>query len=283
MNFTSLRNIYLDWHLRVLDQHLRGLGHEDPSGGDDPFRYSPRPTLPTITCQHVLERLRTLPDLGSLQALQAEQQSVKPQCAADWTLKVFCECAGRPLIQAFVILTGLKKQLESLDPERAATTTFSQYQDLVGTLLEVRKSHAIWEVSVGNEAFFKAHPGPRAVRYDYLWYTLQLVYVVADLTFPEDFREHLQHMASWLRRCDWRERFILDSKVTYERSMKRARPEILAPPDRYPTRYLLFGQNVLRPCLVRNPSIYGHRLVPNERCLQRMKGTWRNRVHVLAP
>lgn len=268
MNFSSFRNIYLDWHLRV-------LGHQDSSGGEDPFRYSPRPTVPQITCQHVLERLKNLPDLESLQALQAKQQRVKPQCTADWTLKVFCECAGRPLIQAFEILTRLKEKLESPSQEQAADATFSQYQDLVGALLEVRKSHAIWEVSVGNEAFFKEHPGPRAVRYDYLWYTLQLVYVVADLTFPEDFREHLHHMGSWLRRCDWRERFILDSKVTYERSMQRARarPGILAPPGRYPIRYLLFGQKVLRPCLVHNTSKYGHRLVPNERCLRRMKGT----------
>lgn len=269
MNFSSLRDIYLDWHLRI-------LGHEDASSLQDSPLFSPRPNPQVVTCQQVLDKLNTLPDLGDLKALQARQRRVrlKPGDAVSRRLKMFCQCAGGPLIRAYEILAKLKDTLESMRPEPGATTNsvFGLYQCLVDALLEVRKSHAIWEVSVGHEAFFKKHSRPRDVRFEYLWYTLQLVYVVADLTFPCDFREYLQQMERTLGRHDWKEEFILDSHVTYERSKKKARLSVIAPVNQYPKRYLLYGQTVLRPVLIYNPSVYGHRLVPNERSLRLRSG-----------
>lgn len=267
MNFSSLRDIYLDWHLRI-------LGHEDPSSAQDSPLLFPRPKPRAVTCRQVLDKLNGLPDLRKLKVLQASQRRVrlKPNDVVGRKLKLFCRCAGGPLIQAFEILADLRNTLELISPEMSTSMPFRMHQWLVDALLEVRKSHAIWEVSVGHEAFFKKHPRPRAVRFEYLWYTLRLVYVVADLTFPWEFREYLQQMGSTLDQHDWKENFVLDSRVTYERSKKKTRPGLIAPVNQYPRRYLLFDQKVLRPFLVHNPSVYGHRLVPNERSLQMRSG-----------
>lgn len=270
MNFSSLRDIYLDWHLRI-------LGHEDPSSAQDSPLFFPRHKARVVTCQQVLDKLNDLPDLSSLKALQASQQRVrlKPNDVVSRKLKLFCRCAGGPLIRAFEILANLRKTLELISPEVSKSKVFRMNQWLIEALLEVRKSHAIWEVSVGHEAFFKKHPRPRAVRFEYLWYTLQLVYIVAGLTFPWEFREYLQQMGSALDQHDWRENFILDSHVTYERSRAKTRSGLIAPVNQYPKKDLLYGQTVLRPFLVYNPSVYGHRLVPNERSLQLRNGALR--------
>lgn len=266
MNFSSLRHIYLDWHLYI-------LGHEEPSCiQHGPLVAPPRPRPQVTTYRRVLERLCSLPDLESLKALQARQMRVRPGDEVDRKLKLFCRCAGRPLIRAFGILAELQVKLEAKGAEELTRNTFCLHEWLVEALLEVRKSHAIWEVSVGDKAFSTQHPRPRGVRYEYLWYTVQLLYIIADLNFPGEFHEYLQEMESFLGRRDWRELLVLDSPLTYERSKKRARPEIIAPVGQYPKRYLLYSQTALKPHFVHNTSVYGHQMVANERSLRSRKG-----------
>lgn len=271
MNFSSLRHIFLDWHLRI-------LGHEDSSSAPDNSVFPPSPKPRPVTCQEVLDKLNSLPHLKKLKALHASQRRIKLKSddVVNRNLKLFCRCAGAPLIRAYEILAGLRRMLELMSPEAARTKPFRMHKWLVDALLEVRKSHAIWEVSVGHEAFFKKHPRPRAVRFEYLWFTLQLVYVVADLTFPWEFREYLRQMGNHLGRPDWKDDFVLDSHATYERSKESTRPALIIPVNQYPIKALLYGQTVLRPFLVYNPSVYGHRLVPNKRSLQLRSGASRS-------
>lgn len=286
MNFTSLRDIWLDWHLSILGhQDHDDEDHNDDHEGSDTsscgqdapriFPHFPRPKPPTVTCRQVLDRLKTLPESSSIEALQTRQMKITPKDGTARSLKLFCRCAGQPLISAFEVLARLRSHLESLDPqepEKLATRPFLLYQYLVDALLEVRKSHTIWEVSVGHETFFKKHPTARAVRCEYILYVLKIVYVIALLTFPEDYREHLKEMEKLLKRHDWSEQLIFDSTVTYERSMKGARQGVIAPVNQYPKRFLMFDQKVLRPFLVHNPHVYGHRLVPNECCMEERSG-----------
>jgi hypothetical protein len=225
-----------------------------------------------------LQRLQSLPDVRQLEALQARQQQHRPKADADRTLKLFCRCAGPPLIRAFEILANLRWQLDALGPP-ARATTFSMHQHLVESLVEVRKCHAIWEVSIGNEAFLKKHTRPRSVRFEYLAYMLHLLYVIANLTFPHDLQEYLEEMRRLLVRSDWRDLLVLDSAVTYERSRRRLRPDVLAPLGQYPKRWLLHGQKNVCPFLLHNTSVYGHRLVANEYAMQRKTGEGEPFVH----
>lgn len=282
MNFSSLRIIWLDWHLSILghqdhddDDDNNEDEDEDQDQDDNQDDLSPRPKLPTVSCGQVLDHLKTLPELSSVEALHSRQMKITPKDGTARSLKLFCRCAGEPLVQALEILGRLRSHLESLhpnDPKSMTTRPFLLYQYLIDALLEVRKSHTIWEVGVGHEIFFKKHPAARAVRCEYVWYVLQIVYTIAVLTFPEDYREHLTEMEKLLQRHDWNEQLIFDSTVTYERSMKGTRPGLIAPVNQYPKRFLLFDQKVLRPFLVYNPHVYGHRLVPNECSLEKRSG-----------
>lgn len=280
MNFSLLRHVYLDWHLRV-------LGYEDPCSSDndsgcgnnnsgsnnsihspDVTLASPPPKPRVVTCQYALQRLHSLPDVRQLEALQARQQQHRAKVGADRTLKLFCHCAGPPLIRALEILANLRRQLDALGPS-ARATTFLMHQHLVDSLVEVRKCHAIWEVSIGDEAFFKKYTRPRSVRFEYLAYMLHLLYVIANLTFPDDLQEYLEEMRRVLARRDWRDLLVLDSAVTYERSRRRLRPDVLAPLGQYPRRWLLHGQTSVCPFFLHNTSVYGHRLVANEYAMRR--------------
>lgn len=264
MNFSSLRDIFLIWHLRI-------LGYQDPHESPIPLAF-PQPSPRKVTCQDVQDRLKALPDLKQLKALQASQKKAKATGVVATTLKAFCQCAGEPLIRAFEILETLRGELELLSPETSTSQPFSLYQAFKDALLEIRMVHAVWEVSVGNEAFFKRHAQSRAVRHEYLWFMLQLVYTVSDLTFPDEFHANLEGLERLLERQDWREQLILDSEVTYGLSKKKARPGIIAPPDQFPARFLPHGMTVLRPHVVHNPSLYGHRLVPNACSLRHRQG-----------
>ncbi|KAF3765091.1 hypothetical protein M406DRAFT_331401 [Cryphonectria parasitica EP155] len=260
MNFSLLRNLYLDWHLRV-------LGYEDPCLGNNAILPSPRPKPRVVSCQYVLQTLQRLPELRDVKALQARQEKLQPRERADRTLKLFCRCAGPPLIRAYEILAKLKDRLEALEP-RASETTFLLHKELVESLVEVRKCHAMWEVSVGDEAFFKKHPWPRSVRFEYVRYMLQILHVIANLTFPEDLQDYLEEMEMVLARKDWRDHIVLDSEVTYQRSKKHLRPEVIAPVHQFPVEFLLHGQKMLSPFLIHNTSVYGHRLIANEYAAQ---------------
>lgn len=252
MNFSSIRHIFLDWQLGI-------LGYEDPHGSP---LVSPRPSPRRVTCREVRERLMALPDVKQLKEMHTSQQIIKATDAVDKTLKAFCRCAGEPLIRAFETVESVRKDLESAHSDQSHA--FSLYQGFQNALLEVRTAHAVWEVSVGDEAFFKRHARARAVRFDYLWWMLRLVYILSDLTFPGEFHEtYLEGLETLLRRPDWRDQLVLDSEVTYELSKKRAIPGTIAPPDRFPKKYVLHGQTELRPFLVHSNSVHGHRLVPN--------------------
>lgn len=285
MNFSLLRHVYLDWHLRILGYEDPCSAHNDSGCGSNNGIHSPDVTLASpppkprvISCQYALQTLQSLPDVRQLEALQVRQQQRRPKAGVDRTLKLFCHCAGPPLIRALEILANLRQQLDALGPA-ARATTFFMHQHLVDSLVEVRKCHAIWEVSIGDEAFFKKHTRPRSVRFEYLAFMLHLLYIIANLTFPDNLQEYLEEMRRVLVRRDWRDLLVLDSAVTYERSTRRLRPDVLAPLAQYPRRWLLHGQTSLCPLFLHNTSIYGHRLVANEYAMRRKTAEGEPFVH----
>lgn len=227
----------------------------------------PRPSPRSITRQQVQERLKSLPDVRQLKELQTSQQRIETTDAASTKLKAFCQCAGEPLIRAFEIIESLRKNMETASSDKSGT--FCSYQSFQDALIEIRQAHAVWEVSVGDEVFGKGQASPRAMRFEWLWYMLVVVYTLSDLTFPDEFHAtYLDEFKTLLGRQDWRDQLILDSDVTYELSRKRAIPGTIAPPERYPRRFLNHGQAELRPFLIHSTSVYGHRLLPNVRSLR---------------
>lgn len=264
MNFSSIKDNFLDWTLRVLGHHA--------SFEDFAAPLTPRDKPPIVSNWYVLERLKALPRLEDLQNLQAKQMGIKAQTDADKRLKVFCRCAGDYQIQALDILNHLAYSLASLDRERLAQP-FVSYGYLIQATLATRLAHCAWELSIDEEAFFKAHPVPRAVRHEYLSYLLRVVLLISALTFPEDYQDsYVLSLWEFLARDDWKQQLVLDSEETYELSKKRARrarPGVIAPPQQYPARFMLQGQTSLIPCLMYNPGVYGHLLVPNAHCIRK--------------
>lgn len=259
MNFSSVKSIHLDKSLCL-------LGHREPSNDNLITTSSPRDTLPTFTNWHVLERLRTLPSLEDLQNLQAKQMKVKSQIG-EYTLQWFCSYAGDYQIRALGILTQLAYDLTALDHERLGQP-FVDYKRLIQAAVAIREAHVTWEMSIDREAFFRksSNSRPRIVRYQYLSYLLRTVLVISALTFPEDYQdEYVLRFEAFLRLEDWEKHLTLDSEETYELSReraRRARPDTIAPPERYPARYMLQYQTFLRPCLVYKDGV----LVRNARC-----------------
>lgn len=265
MNFSSVRYIYLNTSLRV-------LGYHEPSD-DFGATLSPQDRPPAATNGQVLEWLKALPSQEGLVNLKARQERTRGRSRVDETLWLFCCHAGDLQIGALGTLNQLARGLASLDDEQL-TRPFVHYGYLVEAAKAMREAHATWEFSIDDEAFFKKHAHPRTVRQEYLSYLLRVVHVLSALTFPDEYQDsYVADLGEWLGRDDWGQQLILDSEETYELSRKKARrgqAGVLAAPDRYPARFMLLGQTVLRPFLMHNPGGYGQRLVPNARC--RRKG-----------
>lgn len=253
MNFSTLRDIYLEESLRV-------LGHGDPL-------YQPE-KIPFIPNRKALDRLDSLPEVGRIKSLQAKQERVRPTNEADTTLKAFCRCAGRHLVEAFTVVAGLKRLARSGNADAA----FTHYQHRINCLLQVRESLAYWEESIGAEAFDKKHARSRDVRHEYLRHTFQLVYVIADISFPESLREYTEEMSELWKRGDLQQQFILDSEITYARSKERTRPGLTSPHHQFPKRFMSHGLRTLTPYFYYNPDLYGHLQVANEACIKQRKG-----------
>lgn len=263
MNFSSIRNIYLDFSLRV-------LGHREPFD-DLCVSLSPRDKLPCVTNKDVSKRLEVLPDLEELHSLQTRQMQVRPQTYVNQKLKLFCRCAGRHQIRALGILKQLAYGLASLDHEGLAQP-FVSYEHLIQAAIATKDAHAAWELSIDERAFFKKNPHPRAVRHEYLSYLLRVVHFISTMAFPEDYQDsYVRLLGDFLARDDWKRQLIMDSEETYELSKKRtrqAKPGVIAPPQRYPVRFKLHGQTRLSPYLVYSTGLYGQQLVPNARCVR---------------
>lgn len=255
----------MEWPLQI-------LGYADPDD-NHPVVSSTRPSQRSIS--YVRERLKTLPEVHrQLEDLQASQQKIRATESVDKALQAFCRCAGDALLRAFERVESVRNGLESTRLETYASNAFSSYEGFRDALLEIREAHAVWEVSMGDEAFPKRQSRPRAVRFEYLWFMLKLVYTLSEVIFPEEYHAtYLEGLETLLGRQDWKDQLMLDSEATYEQSKKRAIPGIIAPPERYPRRYLNHGQTELRPRLLHNQSAYGHRLVPNVRSLRQSEGT----------
>lgn len=253
MNFSTLRDIYLEESLRV-------LGHGDPD-------CQPK-DLPFISNRYALDRLNNLPEVGRIKALQAKQERVRPTNEVDATLKAFCCCAGRHLVEAFTVIAGLKRLARS----GSADAAFTHYQHRIKCLVQVRESLAYWEESIGAEAFDKKHARSREVRHEYLGHIFLLVYVIADVSFPESLREYTEEMSEVLKQGNLQQQFVLDSEVTYARSKERTRAGLISPHHQCPTRFVPHGLRKLTPYFYYNPDLYGHLQVANEACIKQRKG-----------
>ncbi|KAI3392769.1 hypothetical protein diail_5205 [Diaporthe ilicicola] len=252
MNFSTLRDIYLEESLRV-------LGYGEPA-------HQPE-NIPFIPNRHALDRLDSLPDVERIKALQAKQERVRPTDEAEATLKAFCRCAGRHLVDAFTVVAGLKRLAKS----GSADAAFAHYQRRIKCLLQVRESLAYWEESIGAEAFDKKHARSRDVRHEYLKHTIQLVYVIADISFPESLREYIEEMSEILKQGNLQQQFVLDSEVTYARSKERTRAGLTSPHHQCPKRFVPHGLQKLTPYFYYNPDLYGHLQVVNEACIKQRK------------
>lgn len=252
MNFSTLRDIYLEESLRV-------LGHGDPDRQPQ--------ELPLISNQYALDRLDKLPELGCITALQSRQERARPSNEVETTLKAVCCCAGRPLVEAFTVIAGLKKLTRAGSPD----ATFTNHQHLIKCLVQVRESLAYWEESIGAAAFDKKHARSRDVRHEYLRHTFQLVYVIADVSFPESLREYTEAMSEVLEEGDLQQHFVLDSEVTYARSKERTRAGLISPHHQCPKRFVPHGLQKLTPHFYYNPDLYGHLQVANEACIKQRK------------
>lgn len=264
MNFSSVGNIYLALSLRV-------LGHHKPSD-NCAATLSPRDKPPTVSNWHVSQCLKALPSLENLYNLQASQSKARTQTQVDKKLKQYCYCAGNHQIRALSILNQLAFGLATLAAEHLAQP-FVSYEYLKQAAIEIRSAHATWEASIDEEAFSKVNQGSRTVRFQYISYLLRIVHVISALTFPVDYQDpYVQLLEDLLARDDWQKQLIFDSEATYELSKqraRRARPGVIAPPQRYPARFKLQGQTVLRPYLVYKNGGYGQQLVPNARCIRK--------------
>lgn len=253
MNFSTLRDVYLEESLRV-------LGNGDP--GREPG------DLPSISNRYALDRLDDLPEVGRIKALQAKQERFRPTNEVDATLKAFCCCAGRHLVEAFTVIASVKRLARSASADAA----FTHYQHRIKCLVQVRESLAYWEESIGAEAFDKKHARSRDVRHEYLRHTFLLVYVIADISFPESLREYTEEMSKVLKRGDLQQQFVLDSEVTYARSKERTRAGLTTPHHQCPKRFVPHGLRKLTPYFYYNPDLYGHLQVANEACIKQRKG-----------
>lgn len=257
MNFSTLRDVFIE-------EALRNLGHGAPY-------LQQRFHLPVATNEDVLHRLNTLEDLISrIKDLQHIQENFRAVDHVDRQLKVFCRSAGRRLVRACGMIEYLRCLLSSRSPGAA----FLHHQSLVACLLQVKESLAFWEESIGAEEFYKRHARPREVRYQYLEHTLRLVFVIADLTFPEGLRAYIVELEDVLGRPHLRGQFQFDSPATYARTKGRARVGVTAPHDRCPKRFIPYGMKKLRPFWYRNPSLYGHLQVANEHCVRQLRGAF---------
>ncbi|KAL1876253.1 hypothetical protein Daus18300_002881 [Diaporthe australafricana] len=252
MNFSTLRDIYLEESLRV-------LGHGAPDRQPE--------NIPLVPNRHALDRLASLPEVERIKALQAKQERVRPTNEADATLKAFCRCAGRHLVEAFTVVAGLKRLAKS----GSADAAFTHYQRRINCLLQVRESLAYWEESIGAEAFDKEHSRSRDVRHEYLRHTFLLVYVLADVSFPDSLREYIEEMSEVLKQGNLQQQFILDSEVTYARSKERTRAGLTSPHHQCPKRFMPHGLRKLTPYFYYNPDLYGHLQVANEACIKERK------------
>lgn len=253
MNFSTLRDIYLEESLRV-------LGHGDPD-------HQPK-DLPFISNRDALDRLDILPELGRIKALQDRQERVRPSNEVETTLKAICCCAGRPLVEAFAVIAALKRLVRA----GSADATFTQYQHLIKCLVQVRESLAYWEESIGAASFDKKYTRSRDVRHEYLRHTFLLVYVIADVSFPESLREYTEAMSEVLKQGDLQQQFVLDSEVTYARSKERTRAGLISPHHQCPKRFVPHGLRKMTPYFYYNPDLYGHLQVVNEACAKQRKG-----------
>ncbi|KAG6367505.1 hypothetical protein INS49_001695 [Diaporthe citri] len=167
----------------------------------------------------------------------------------------------------FTVIAGLKKLARS----GSADAAFTHYQHRIKCLVQVRESLAFWEESIGAEAFDKKHARSRDVRHEYLKHTFRLVYVIADLSFPESLREYTEEMSEVLKQGDLQQHFILDSEVTYARSKERTRAGLTSPHHQCPRRFVPHGLRKLTPHFYYNPDLYGHLQVANEACIKQRK------------
>lgn len=264
MNFSSVRNIYVDLSLRV-------LGYYEPSD-NCVATLAPRDKLPTVSNWHVSQWLRALPSLEDLHNLQASQMKIRTRTLVDKKLRRYCYCAGNLQIEALSILVALASTLASLAHEHLAQP-FACYEDLKRAAIAIRRAHGTWEASIDEEAFFKKeNQRSRTVRFQYLSYLLRIVHIISALTFPVDYQDpYVDILDELLTRNDWQKQLIFDSEATYELSKqraRRARPGVIAPPHRFPAGFKLHGQTVLRPYLVYQDGGYGQQLVPNARCIR---------------
>ncbi|KUI61919.1 Altered inheritance of mitochondria protein 11 [Cytospora mali] len=253
MNFSTLRDVYVA-------EALRSLGHGIPN-----FKHS---DLPALTNRHVLSRLNTLPDvILRVKDLQATQEHFKPTSHVDQELKVFCQSAGRRLVRACAILEELRGLLNSGNLNSA----FLHHKDLVECLLQIRESLAFWEESIGAPEFYRRHVRCQEVRFQYLKHTLCLVSVIVGLTFPEGLRAYVLELEDALGRPHLPQQFFFDSPITYAWTKKRTRVGLTAPLNRTPKRFIPSGLKKLSPFWYRNPNLYGHLLLANERCIRQRK------------
>ncbi|POS75583.1 hypothetical protein DHEL01_v206022 [Diaporthe helianthi] len=251
MNFSTLRDIYLEESLRIL-----GYGDPDRHPGD----------LPLISNQYALDLFNKLPEVGCITALQSRQERARTSNEAETTLKAVCCCAGRPLVEAFMVIAGLKRLITRAGRPDA---TFTNHQYLIKCLVQVRESLAYWEESIGAAAFDSKHARSRDVRYEYLGHTFQLVYVIADVSFPESLREYTEAMSDILKEGDLQQQFVLDSEVTYARSKERTRAGLISPHHQFPKQFVPHGlQTLTPPHFYYNPDLYGHLQVANEACIK---------------
>lgn len=253
MNFSTLREIYVK-------QALKSLGHENPD-----FQPS---DLPAVNNQRVLGRLDTFPDLIlQVRDLQADQESFRPTDHVQMELKVFCQSAGRRLVQAYTQIEDLRSLLSSGSPDAA----FLHHRILIECLVHIKESLAFWEESIGTEEFYGRHVRSNDVRFQYLELTLHLVVIIVDLAFPEGLRPYVEELEDVLGWPDLRKQFQFDNADTYARSKKRVRVGFTAPHNRTPKRFIPYGLKKLRPFWYLNPNVYGHLQVPNQCCIRRRK------------
>lgn len=246
MNFSSLNKEFLPLISKLVEQKF---------------------DLPAVTRSDVLRRLQKLPPVRQLQDLQEEQEQATTRTTVEEKLQAFCICAGRLLVNAFQILDDLRLRTESY---RSTPTIFysrfEEYPHLRDAVVQIGESLSIWEDSIGTEEFLKKHPRPRDVRNQYLEHTLRLIFVIAQLTLPEEYTPHREEFESFLSRDNFSKQFVWDNEKTYARSKERRRREIIASQDQTPARYVPYGLKVRRPYLVHSQSLHGHFVVVNDRC-----------------
>lgn len=258
MNFTTLRDIYVG-------EALKNLGYDDPA-----FK---RSEMPAVTNQDVLGRLSILPDLVTrVNNLHAEQVSFVANSDIDKGLKSYCRTAGLRLVRACETIENLRCLLSSGSSKADAGAAFTYHQHLVDCLLLIKVSLAFWSESIGAKEFGRKHVRCKDVRFRYVEHTIRLVFIIADLTFPEDLRDYVDEMKDALGRPHLQGQFFFDGPVTYAWSKERVKMGLTAAQNRQLKRFLPFGLDTVTPLWCLNPSLYGNLQVPNQLCMRKLKG-----------